>query len=156
MTTISKSTIEPRTQSLFLFGIGSTALVLGIISMQLVVILVSVGILLAGFLLYFFGKSTYKVVYDEKSQYFNLSNRKETIIIQKKDVIEVQKNLTILQTWWPLPRHYYYSLTAKNEAGKKMRYRFVIWSNQSNLLKSYAMLSRSVEKWASEKTDQKD
>lgn len=156
MTTISKSIIDTRTQSLILFGLGATPLVMGIISMQLVVILTSVGIIIAGLFLYFFGQSTYKVVYDEKSQHFNLSNRKESIMIKKNDVLDVQKKITFLQTWWPLPRHYYYTLTAKNESGKKLRYRFVIWSNQPNLLKSYAMLSRSVEKWASEKTDQKD
>lgn len=124
--------------------------------MQLAVILTSLGIILVGLPLYFFGKSTYTVSYDEKAEHFNLTNPKESVIIKKNDVLDVHKNITVFQTWWPLPNHYYYILTVNNEVGKKLRFRFVIWSNQPQLLKNYERLARSVAKWNKEKQSQND
>ncbi len=147
MTVISKSTIDTRTISMVLFGIGGTPTLLGIIGLNLAVLFSGIGIISIGLLIFFFGKSTYSVSYDEKSERFILNSRQDSVTINKSDVISVKKRITFFQTWWPLNRHYYYTLTAKNKLGKKTHYRFVIWSNQPGLKLNYDMLKRSVESW---------
>lgn len=147
MRTISKSVVDPRNLSFVLIGIGGTPLVLGIISLNWILILSGIGILAVGILVLFFGKSTYKVNYDNRSEEFTLSSRQDNLIVSKKDVLSVKGRFTISQIWWPFPRLYFYVLTVKNELGKKKRYRFVIWSNQPNLKSNYEMLERSVASW---------
>lgn len=147
MTIISKSTIDTRTISMVLFGIGGTPLLLGIIGWNLVVLFSGIAIISVGLLIFFFGKSTYSVSYDEKSEHFILDSRQDSITIDKSDVLSVKKRITFFQTWWPLPRHYYYALTAKNKLGQMTSYRFVIWSDQPGLKLNYNMLKRSVESW---------
>lgn len=151
MTIISKSIIDTRTLALVLFGIGPLPFIFGLISFQFVVFLAGLGILLTGLLFYFFGRCSYTVSYDEQAEHFNIANRKEHVVIKKNDVIRVREHFTLLQSNWPFPSYYYHTLIVKNHEGKKSRYRFVIWSNEPELLKNYERLARSIDHWKSEK-----
>jgi hypothetical protein len=145
MTVISQSVVDPRNFALILFAIGGSVFSLGVLKLDFIISLAGFGIVAIGALLYFLGKSTYKVTYHQQSGDFELNNRKESLIINKSAVQGVEKRITFFQTWWPLPRHYYYVLKTKNELGKKANYRFVIWSSEPNILRNYGMLRRSVE-----------
>lgn len=147
MTIISKSTIDTRAVSVVLFGIGGTPLLLGIIGMNLAVLFSGIGIVSIGLLFLFFGKSTYKASYDEKSKHLLLNSRQDSITINNSNVISVKKRFTLFQIWWPFPRPYYYVLNTTNSAGIAKRYNFVIWSNQLNLKANYDRLQRSIETW---------
>jgi hypothetical protein len=143
MTVISKSLIDPRNLSLALIGIGGTPLVIGIINLNWILILAGMVILTIGILVLFFGKSTFSVAYNNKSETFTLSSRQANLTVNKPDVLDVRQRFTFFQLMWPLPRPYYYVLKAKNDKS----YKFVIWSNQPNLKSNYKMLERSVATW---------
>jgi hypothetical protein len=152
MIPISTSILDERIAAYILFALGVFPFLFSLISLHLVFLLAGSGMLLLAALLYFFGRCSYAVSYDKTAGHFRIANRKESLTIMKKDVFRVRRRMMFFHNNWSGENCYFHVLTVKNQDGKTSRYRFLIWSNQLNLLENYDKLERSIKNWKEEST----